>query len=395
MPMLEWAGKKKIVNTIGIFGFALLVLAQSTLASDPPHVFWVHGANVTAEGAQVWASEMFKRLWQAGARMEFHAISWDSDLGADWDYHINVSNAFVTAARLSSYVNGFSGRRVVIAHSLGTMVAASAIQDHAMQVDKFIMLDSAIPSEAFDASLSDANPSNHLVQDEWMEYRSECWTSRWHELFPTNDARHNLTWKNRFNKVAPVAINFYSSGDEVLAIYTDSHNPPTLAGAGDSSTKGRWAWHKQEIFKGRKGFIDRFGTTDWAGWGFGKTALGFRKWSAEKANAVTECSVFRTNMVFRFNPPSMNNPNSSRLETDFHLAQGIPALSPATGITDLSRAGITSIDMNDPDLLPNGYDLQGRHRDFAGCVLHSDVKDVAYYYLHKVFSRIVKEGNLR
>lgn len=100
-------------------------------------------------------------------------------------------------------------------------------------------------------------------------------------------------------------------------------------------------------------------------------------------------------MVFRFNPPSMNNPNSSRLETDFHLAQGIPALSPAAGITDLSRAGITSIDMNDPDLLPNGYDLQGRHRDFAGCVLHSDVKDVAYYYLHKVFSRIVKEGNLR
>ena len=58
MPMLEWAGKKKIVNTIGIFGFALLVLAQSTLASDPPHVFWVHGANVTAEGAQVWASEI-------------------------------------------------------------------------------------------------------------------------------------------------------------------------------------------------------------------------------------------------------------------------------------------------------------------------------------------------
>ena len=62
------------------------------------------------------------------------------------------------------------------------MVAAAAIQDYGMQVDKLIMLNSAIPSEAFDPSLANYSPENHLVNDEWVEYRSECWVARWHEL---------------------------------------------------------------------------------------------------------------------------------------------------------------------------------------------------------------------
>lgn len=30
-----------------------------------------------------------------------------------------------------------------------------------------------------------------------------------------------MTWKGRFSRVIPVAVNFYSSGDEVLEIYAD------------------------------------------------------------------------------------------------------------------------------------------------------------------------------
>ncbi len=235
--------------------------------AEKASVFFIHGANVSEQDAQAWAAEMFKRLWQAGADMEFFPVVWESNIGPSYNYHENVSNAFVTAARLAPQVNSIPGRRVVIAHSLGTMVAAAAIQDYGMQVEKLIMLNSAIPSEAFDSSLADDSPENRLVHDDWMDYTNVCWTAKWHELFADGDARSRLTWKGRFVDVARVAVNFYSSGDEVLEIYTIAHNPPVLAGAGDSSTKGRWAWHKQEILKGQKDLVNRFGTTDWSGWG--------------------------------------------------------------------------------------------------------------------------------
>lgn len=108
-----------------------------------------------------------------------------------------------------------------------------------------------------------------------------------------------------------------------------------------------------------------------------------------------DVTVFKTNAVFMLNPISMNRSDNVRLTLDFHLAQGIPTLSPPAGIVDLSSAGIPSIDMNSAEMLPNGYALSGRISDFRGRVLHSDVKDVAYFFTHAIFDRIVKEGRLK
>ncbi len=95
------------------------------------------------------------------------------------------------------------------------------------------------------------------------------------------------------------------------------------------------------------------------------------------------------------NPISMNDADNARMELDFHLAQGIPALSPAVGVTDLTSSGIPSIDMNDAEMLPNGYELAGRISDFRGRVLHSDIKNVSYFFTHAIFMRIVAEGKLK
>lgn len=135
--------------------FSLAAMLPLAARAEKANVFFIHGANVSEQDGRAWAAEMFKRLWQAGANMEFHPISWESDNGPSYNYQVNVSNAFVTASRLAPYVNSIPGRRVIIAHSLGTMVAAAAIQDYGMQVEKLIMLNSAIPSEAFDPSLAD------------------------------------------------------------------------------------------------------------------------------------------------------------------------------------------------------------------------------------------------
>ena len=382
---------RRLVVTLLAFAAVMSPLA---VRAEKANVFFIHGANVSEQDARAWAAEMFKRLWQAGANMEFHPIGWESDIGPSYNYQVNVSNAFVTASRLAPYVNSIPGRRVVIAHSLGTMVAAAAIQDYGMQVEKLIMLNSAIPSEAFAPSLANLSPTNGLVHDEWTGYTNACWTSEWHKLFPSGDARRALTWRGRFTNLIPVAVNFYSSGDEVLELYTDAHNPSWYNGFSPSGNWGdRYSWHKQEIWKGRKSLLGVMGTTEWSGWGFKKNALGIKTWNAADANAVTDFSVFATNTVFNPYPISITNDVATRLEADFHLAQGIPALSPPTGRTDLNNYGIVSFDMNTSDYMANTWP-RPNDGQLGARFLHSDIKNVAYFFVHPVFKKIVEIGGL-
>ena len=52
--------------------------------AEKTHVFFIHGANVSEQDARAWAAEMFKRLWQAGANMEFHLVAWEIDRVHRW-----------------------------------------------------------------------------------------------------------------------------------------------------------------------------------------------------------------------------------------------------------------------------------------------------------------------
>jgi pimeloyl-ACP methyl ester carboxylesterase len=379
--------------TAAVAAIALFLSPLSALA-EKTNVFFIHGANVSEQDARAWAAVMFKGLYQAGANMEFYPVAWQSDIGPSYNYHVNASNAFVTASFLAPRVNSVPGRKVVIAHSLGTMVAAAAIQDYGMQVDKLIMLNSAIPSEAFDPSLADESPNNKLVHNDWISYTNSCWTANWHKLFNASDARSRLTWRGRFAAVVPVAVNFYSSGDEVLELYPHSQNPAWYNGVSPSGNWGeRYSWHKQEIWKGRKSLLGFVGTTEWSGWGFKENILGVKKWSAQEANAIADAMVFSTNMVFNPFPASITNAVATRLETDSHLTQGIPALSPPTGNTDLTASGIASFNMNSTRFMANTWprSIDG---NLGGRFLHSDIKNVAYFFVHPVFKKIVEVGGL-
>ena len=359
------------------------------------NLIFLHGANVNRKEARAWFSEMFKRLWQSGARVVFQGVAWESDIGPSYNYQQNASNAFETAYRLASITNQLEGHGIVMAHSLGTMVAAAAIQDYGLKFDKFIMLNSAIPSEAFEPSLADCSPSNRLVHVDWSGYPSSCWAAKWHEFFldNSNDDRGRLTWKGRFSNVCPVAVDFYSSGDEVLELYMESQNPAWYNGVSPSGNWGdRFSWHKQEIWKGRKSLLGFMGTTDWSGWGFRTEGLlNSRVWSAEDASAVTDFNVFKTNTVFRVCPESMTNAANPRLVIDAHLAQGIPALSPPTGRTNLTGHRIPSFDMN--AMKSNTWPRPANSAQGDGS-LHSDIKNVAFFYNHRVFEKIIEEGGL-
>lgn len=369
-------------------------LCANATAEERTKVFFLHGANVSEENSKVWGREMFKRLWHTGAKTEFIPVAWRSDIGASWNYHENVSNAFVTASFFADLVKRESGRKIIIAHSLGTMVAASAMQDYGADAEKLIMLNSAIPSEAFAPQLADYSPDNHLVHIDWVDYPSQCWSARWHELFDgKNDSRGKLTWRGRFEGIKSRVINFYSSGDEVLEIYTDNQNPAWYNGMSPSGNWGeRYSWHKQEIWKGRKSLLGFMGTTDWIGWGFKENIFGFNVWSSDEANAITDYAVFATNTVFKLEPDIVNESNHPQYVINSILAQGIPALSPAAGITDLNAYKVLSFDMN---AMKNGRWPRSSDSSLGNGFLHSDIKNVAYIYTANVFKKIVELGELK
>ncbi|MBR4189875.1 MAG: hypothetical protein IKQ55_07940 [Kiritimatiellae bacterium] len=372
-------------------------------ASDPPNVsldpflpnvLFIHGVNVNPVEEDAWAAEMYKRLIQSGGRMAFWPVRWEGDKGWPVNYHENASNAFRVASWLGPVLSG-QGRNVILAHSLGTVVAAAAIQDYGGHADKLMMFNSAIPSEAFVPSLFDTSTNNHLVHNDWVDYTNVCWTARWHELFPQGDARHSLTWRGRFSGIRSICKNFFSSQDEVLELYEDSHNPAWYNGLGPSGDIGkRYSWHKQEIWKGRKSFVAFLGPSDWSGWGFKRNIPLINAWSAAEANAVTDPHVFATNTVFDPTPASITNATATRLETDMHLALGIPSLSPATGgpAFDEDEILLSCSDMD--GYRGTNWPTQGRDPELQNRWLHSDIKNVAYLFTHVLFENIVRIGGL-
>ena len=188
---------------------------------DKNFVF-LHGYNVNPNQARGVFADTFKRMYWSGSHAKFYSVTWDGYDSQDLtfgllatDYHTNVCNAIATAPALGDFLNSLTnGTKVVAAHSLGNMVVLSALSDWNTPVDKYFMLDAAVAIEAIQGN---ATQSTNMIHPEWNPYTNRVWASEWHNLFPTNDYRNALTWRDRFQNL-PLAnmYNFYSSGEEVL-----------------------------------------------------------------------------------------------------------------------------------------------------------------------------------
>ena len=101
-----------------------------------------------------------------------------------------------------------------MAHSLGNMVVSSMIQDYGLQVSKYLMCDSAVPSEAYCGQDDISIRVPQLLHPDWEAYPTNTWASNWHKHFRDipGDDRKLLGWSARFPDVPAVAVNFYSSG---------------------------------------------------------------------------------------------------------------------------------------------------------------------------------------
>lgn len=263
---------------------------------------FVHGYNVNQKQARGWQAEFFKRLWWSGSNAQFWGVSWygyqsQRHLPREYvtsDYHSNVVNAFGTAMAFSKLLGevreqpGIT-RLNVAAHSLGNMLASSAISDHGAPVDRYYLLNAAVAKEAYDAAEVQApTVSASMPHTDWNKvsdriYPPRLWASHWHELFASNpaDARNSLTWRDRFPlRPGTDYYDFHSTGEQVLAEDL-SHTPRitqvlftslidylfiTLPGLTDQPTgTNSWAW--QEKLKGRT-VTGRVAGSNFGGWGF-------------------------------------------------------------------------------------------------------------------------------
>ena len=366
-------------------------------------LFFVHGANIDEARGAIWGNVLFKRFWHTGFRGKFVNVLWQSDIAGVTDYQVVASNAFAVASLLAPLLNELQVKKVVMAHSLGNMLVSSMIQDYGLRVEKYLMCNSAVPAEAYDAAITN-NPA--LVHPAWDEYPEKARANEWYKLFGNNqgDDRAKLTWRGRFADVVQKAVNFYSTGDHVLELAKRS-DLGVLEGYENADQKlERYSWHKQELWKGRRRLLGYWGTTDWSGWSIRENVAGFNTIQPEIAWGMSE-EALKTNTVFKLQPESMNTNTIPRLVLDAHLAQGIPAHNAAMGYCKPNNEmqEYNSIDLNLIGIQglprPNGWPERSIGfiitSNWGTRWLHSDIKDIAYYFTHKFFEKALEVGGLK
>lgn len=92
----------------------------------------------------------------------------------------------------------------------------------------------------------------------------------------------------------------------------------------------------------------------------------------------------------------MNQPTIPLLLRGAHLAQGIPSLTPAVGRIQCGDTQLRnqSFDCNDAVQIERPNTWPGRNK-YPNQWCHSDLKDVAYFYVLKFYEKIIAKGNLK
>ncbi len=359
---------------------------------------FVHGYNVNGDQARGAQSEIFKRMYWSGSHARFVGVSWfgdDSQVSVPVvgpvtpNFQVNIEHAFATAPALAALLNqlGANGDVTLCAHSLGNMLAGSAIQDAKAVVARYYMMDAAVAKEAYDAGEEDLTSGNKIGMEnpDWLNYPGQEWCSNWFACFPDEDNRSNLTWKNRFNKVKSRTdcYNFYSSGEDVLSNPLGSPDPVPVSPS--------QVWNLQERLKGLSAYSSTVLTSAYGGWRIDASL------QADMDNGVEfTIGQLKVNPCFdhSYPLPLYGASGSDYLDdggvmANKLLAEMIPCLSFATGSNPLSSFK----DGHNVDMmtLENQWPPE-RRADKSW--RHGDFKAVAYLYVYALYEDYSKLGNL-
>ena len=388
---------------------------------EPGNVVFVHGYNMEEDTeTQLWAQNVFKKLWWSGLDRGFIAVQWRGNEGQSWvqlpiagyvtpNYYGNVRNAFATASALKSAMDEIDGAKWFLAHSLGNMLVSAAIQDFQMSHEKYFMLNAAVAMEAFDPTngITQASHDN-MTPEAWTNYTDRVRATHWHELFPEGDGRRLLTWKGRFCNVTNI-VNFYSTQEEVVC--NGDGKPKDIA--------REYSWYNQEYRKGDWTLMSHLNEGGWAFNRYYDTVTHpdpnnellevVDHKSPSEANALSD-DVLRLRPFFLdfANPGMYTSPNGEIVASNYlyraeMLAYAIPAESFAVGANPLpglnaytnqvTNEKVPSRNYNmalymvgQEDLPENGTKSKDKYKDWQ----HSTFVQRSYKRTHQLFKRIMQ-----
>ena len=351
---------------------------------------------------------MFKRTYWSGSLARFYGVTWFGNDSQAWyfanktpKYHVNVIHALDSAEAFADVLNNDIGGAITLAsHSLGNVLSSAAITKYGASVAQFLMLDAAVAIEAFDGSpnLQD----NNMWYTDWDSdlYAEWLWCSEWYTHFPPGDGRHALTWRDYFSSGVSVAYNFFSSGEDVLRTHPHDNYPGLL-----DYYDGVHAWALQEKRKGRN-WISQIGGSTYGGWGFNSWYQDPETWDYDLPTAVDEIKkrpFFRpggSDLAPLYVPTDPNDPDQgSQFATDnlhFLLAGFIPSRTLPVGANSVQRiSDVGGGNFNMQNLYQNGWPQERLDDDSTqNNWLHSDLREVAYLYVYKLFDKFRQIGGL-
>lgn len=357
---------------------------------DGRHIVFVHGFNVNRDQARGWGAEIFKRLWQTGCTSKYTAADWAGDVGQisipfkgedSINYYAGVYNAFKSSKDFASKCKEIQKKDslVLVAHSLGNMLASSMIVDQKVVPSKYYMVNAAVAMQAYNETVR----SDFMKPDEWRgldEHPSQ--SPYWHRLsaLKEDDFRKTLTWLGRFKRVMN-AVNCHATSDEIVG----------------NINRGAWLdedwgspWTMQEKAKGSAvlplaNVLNNTSMTREGGWGFNMDYFGTvvgRNVNTEAVKKLPEEQLL-VQPVFtpfvtegarlhsRFRAFRANDSEEQYKLRAKLLADAIPA-------TSFSAGGNDTPGLDNADLMA-WFESEGWPRDNAEW-LHSDIKNVAFYF---------------
>lgn len=381
---------------------------------------FVHGFNVDGQRARGWNSEVFKRLHVLGSKARFIGVTWHGatgiKLGGSYtDYHAAVYNAFQTGDALASALGFTSSADVTIAaHSLGNIVASQAIQSGGLVPTRYYMINCAAPIEAYDLPNVPDAQVHRMTESKWKvgaPGNRSTYAANWHQLFDATPADHRseLTWKGRFSGVLRMTHNFYSAGDDVVE--DPQWDSPSILGLifAQGFNFSRGAWVTQEFAKGAN-IAESIAVLNLSrvqgGWG--ESVFYAPPWSKSSLPPSTDQTrepyfgyFFERDL---FDPAKASAAAGVNLLQYDILARGIPALSFAVAVHPLAPLENPNV----PSLSRNfNMETEGRNQNVwpaeghtadeksVGRWLHSDFKNVALPYVHKMYVEMINRGSLK